>query len=80
MMTQVIVLFSLVISTKEKVFLMRPYIEISWKKPYKMLVEHFASSINPKTKSYVFSLTNILQKRFYVKMVGLNYLEGAFAI
>lgn len=63
MMVQVIVLFSLVISTKEKVFLMWPYIEISRKENYKSkLVEHFVSSINPKNKSHVFSLTNILLK------------------
>lgn len=28
---------------------------------------------------YVFSLTNILLKMCYVKMLGLNYLKGAFA-
>lgn len=80
-MMQVIVLFSLVISTREKVFPMWPYIEISWKETYKSrLVKHFASSINPKTKSHVFSFRNILLKMFYVKMVGLNYLKGTFAI
>lgn len=80
MMIQVIVFFSLVISTKEKNILKWPSTEISWKEPYKgRLTEHFTPSINPKNRSRVFSLINVLLKMHYVKHFTVKQHSWAFA-
>lgn len=73
-MMQVTVVFSLVISTREKVFLMCPYIEISWKETYKSrLVEHFVSSIDPKNQkscvfTYKYFIENVLCENCWTQL------------